>query len=65
MPDEERTEEIEDLEAPLDQQADVAGGAGCGRPSAVCRGITCNQTAVKCSQLSHKNVVFEQAPEAD
>jgi hypothetical protein len=65
MTDDERTEEIEDLEAPLDQQADVAGGAGCGRPSVLCQGITCNLTGAKCSQLSHKNVVFEQEPESE
>jgi hypothetical protein len=65
MTDDERTEEIEDLEAPLDQQADVAGGAGCGRPSAVCQDITCRATAAICNQLSHKNVVYEQAPEAE
>jgi hypothetical protein len=57
-------EAIEDLEAPAAAQDDVAGGAACGRPSVICQAPTCNETGVQCTQLSHKNVVYEQGPEA-
>jgi hypothetical protein len=53
-------EQIEDLEAPAQQQSDVAGGAGCGKPSMVCQDATCGLTEAWCSKFSHKVLVFEQ-----
>jgi hypothetical protein len=54
-------EAIEDLEAPVAAQGDVAGGAkGCGSPSLVCTEPTCTQTDAKCRQLSHKIVVYDR-----
>jgi len=55
-------EAIEDLEAPATAQDEVAGGlaAACGKPSAICQDPTCQETQAICTQLSHKNVVYEQ-----
>jgi hypothetical protein len=62
MTDKERKEEgaeesIEDLDAPAQHQDEVAGGAGCGTPSMICVGDTCNDTTAQCTKLSHKIVV--------
>lgn len=57
--DEGAPEPIEDLDAPAGAQEDVAGGAACGSPSVICQAPTCTDTAAKCTQLSHKNVVYE------
>jgi hypothetical protein len=63
-PDEEGAEEaIEDLEAPADAQSDVAGGQGCGKPSAVCLDPTCAATDAVClgkAPLTNRIVVFEE-----
>jgi hypothetical protein len=53
-------EEIDDLEAPAQQQSDVAGGAGCGKPSMVCHEPTCDATRALCTNFSHLVEVFEQ-----
>ncbi len=57
-------ETVEDLEAPADAQADVAGGApvGCGKPSMVCTEPTCQHTQAVCvdKTRTHDIVVFEQ-----
>jgi hypothetical protein len=53
-------ETIEDLEAPAQEQSDVAGGAGCGRPSMVCREPTCRVTDAFCTYFSSKVEVYEQ-----
>lgn len=67
MTDEERSDEggeeaVEDLEAPAAAQEDVAGGAGCGRPSLDCASPTCGVTSAYCADRSntHKIIVFEQ-----
>ena len=65
MTEEERSDEggeeaVEDLEAPAAAQEDVAGGAGCGRPSMDCDPPTCGATAAYCADMSHKIIVFEQ-----
>jgi hypothetical protein len=54
-------ETIEDLDAPLVTQQEVAGGAACGRPSVICGdGASCFFTAVNCTQMSHRIEVYEQ-----
>ena len=62
--DEEGAEEaIEDLEAPADAQSDVAGGQGCGKPSAVCLDPTCEATEAICvgtKTATHRIVVYDQ-----
>jgi hypothetical protein len=54
-------EPIEDLEAPAENQSDVAGGKGCGSPSMVCADPTCKTSAVLCRDMtaSHDIVVYE------
>ncbi|HEY2600445.1 MAG TPA: hypothetical protein VGI67_02740 [Thermoleophilaceae bacterium] len=70
MTDEERHEEaaeeqIEDLEAPADQQEDVAGGGklcgphSCGNPSMICLSPTCDMSHVGCQKMSKQVVVYE------
>ncbi len=73
MTDEERKHEgaeeaIEDLEAPAEVQADVAGGRDrCATPTCVgntqvdvyCRLPTCGQTQQDCTALTSKLVVKE------
>jgi hypothetical protein len=53
-------ETIEDLDAPLVTQQDVAGGAACGRPSVICQDVSCFFTAVNCTQMSHHIEVYEK-----
>ena len=58
MTDEERRDEaaedtIEDLDAPADQQEDVAGGAGiCAKPTTICVDPTCVDTVTRCIRMS-------------
>jgi hypothetical protein len=52
-------EAIEDLEAPAQQQSDVAGGAGCGQPSMRCIRRTCWDTQAKCTGPTNDIVVRE------
>lgn len=73
MTDEERQREgaeepIEDLEAPAEAQADVAGGGmacrpspTCGTPSVMCgldQAGSCEVTSAACDQNSHRIVIF-------
>jgi hypothetical protein len=58
MTDKERKDEgaeeaIEDLEAPAEQQDDVAGGAEiCASPTVICVQPSCIDTVTKCIRLS-------------
>ncbi|HEY2600448.1 MAG TPA: hypothetical protein VGI67_02755 [Thermoleophilaceae bacterium] len=54
--DEGNEEEIEDLEAPADQQEDVAGGNICAKPTTFCVPPTCIDTKVDCIRLSLQKV---------
>jgi hypothetical protein len=61
MTDEERKEEgtdeaIEDLEAPADAQADVAGGEVCAKPTTICADPSCVDTVRRCIRLSLQHV---------
>jgi hypothetical protein len=49
--DEAAEEKIEDLEAPADQQEDVAGGL-CAKPTTICVEPTCVDTVTRCIRLS-------------
>jgi hypothetical protein len=57
-------EPIEDLQAPLEAQSDVAGGAKstCGNPSLDCSSATCAFTQAYCTEktATHHVVVYEQ-----
>jgi hypothetical protein len=62
MTDEQRDEEgeeeaIEDLDAPADAQANVAGGEGCGKPSLICAEPTCSVSHAACFPKSPTNIV--------
>lgn len=57
MTDEERKDEgaeegIEDLEAPADQQENVAGGDICAKPTTICTDPSCITTVTKCIRMS-------------
>jgi hypothetical protein len=63
MTDRERREEgaeeaIEDLEAPAQQQDEVAGGVACGPQHTInCYGNTCTDATAQCMQVSQKIVL--------
>jgi hypothetical protein len=58
--DEGSTDDIEDLEAPAETQGDVAGGA-CGKPSMVCKTISCAKTEAYCrTKRTDDIVVYNQ-----
>jgi hypothetical protein len=73
MTEEERREEgaeeaVEDLDAPAEAQDDVAGGAGCRKPTCGvvptlrCATPTCQDTKAQCmdAPATHDVIVFEQ-----